>query len=269
MAMLDLRREDLSSDGLLLPHRESKPRTRGLTMMIDNGLPTALFADVLASTSRYVDLVKFGWGTALVTHDLPRKLRLLADQGIDFLFGGTLFEKYVAQARFGAFRQLCRRHGCRYVEVSNGTIELDDRAKAGFIGELAAEFTVLAEVGLKDSGRSARMEPADWVSSIRSDLQAGARLVILEARESGSSGICNADGSVRERLLDHIVASGIQLDRLLFEAPTRTLQVYLVKRFGTGVNLGNIAASDLISLETLRLGLRADTLFVVDQDARP
>jgi phosphosulfolactate synthase len=235
--------------------------------MIDSGMPTGLFIDVVRSGGQYVDLVKFGWGTALVTPDLARKVEFLTRNEIAYMFGGTLFEKYVAAERFDAYRDLCREHGCRMVEVSNGTIPLDDSRKADFIARLAGEFDVVAEVGFKDPPRSEMFSPNQWVASIRSDFEAGARLVMLEARESGSSGICRPNGELRYGLIEHILASGLNADRLVFEAPTKELQTYFVKRVGTDVNLGNIAPADVIALETLRLGLRADTLSHIGRGA--
>ncbi|TDD80588.1 phosphosulfolactate synthase [Actinomadura rubrisoli] len=246
--------------GLALPRRTAKPRSRGLTMVIDNGLPTAQFTDFLSSFAEYVDLVKFGWGTALVTPDLPRKIEVLAAHATPFMFGGTLFEKYIVQDRFESYRDLCRRHGCRTVEVSNGTIDLDDLAKGGYIAKLADDFEVVAEVGFKDHPRSELLSPSQWVHSIGSDLAAGASRVILEARESGSSGICRPNGELRYGLIEDILRSDLDVNRLIFEAPTKRLQTHFIKRVGAEVNLGNIAFSGVIALETLRLGLRADTL---------
>jgi len=250
---------------LPLPRRAAKPRTLGLTVMIDNGLPTGLFIDVVRSAGQYVDMVKFGWGTALVTPDLASKAEVLARSAIPFMFGGTLFEKYVATGCFDAYRDLCRQHGCQAVEVSNGTIELDEALKAQFIRRLAGEFTVLAEVGFKDQPRSELLSPNQWVAGIRSAFDAGASLVVLEARESGSSGICRPNGELRYGLIEHILAAGIDVPRLVFEAPTKELQTYFIKRVGTNVNLANIVAGDIIALETLRLGLRADTLLHIGQ----
>src|ERR1700720_1052304 len=142
---------------LQLPPRTSKPRTDGLTMMVDGGLPTRQFQDVVESAAEFLDFVKFGWGTAIVTTDLQRKIDVLADVGIDFYFGGTLFEKFVLQDRFDDFRELCESYGCRYVEVSNGTIDLPHIEKAGYVRKLAAEFKVISEVGFKDSERSERL----------------------------------------------------------------------------------------------------------------
>ena len=245
---------------LRLPSRASKPRTTGYTIVIDSGLPASLFADIVTSGAEYIDYVKFGWGTAVVTNDLRKKIEALDANGIGFYFGGTLMEKYVLQGRFDDFRRFCHEYSCRHVEVSNGTIEMSNSEKASYIRKLASDFTVVSEVGFKDPVRSEQLPPTAWISYIREDLEAGASLVTLEARESGSSGICRPDGALRFGLIEDVLTSGIDQHQLLFEAPTTTLQAHFVTRLGPDVNLGNVPAHAVIGLETLRLGLRADTL---------
>jgi phosphosulfolactate synthase len=245
---------------LRLPDRAAKPRTTGLTMVIDTGLPLALFTDIVASAAEYIDFVKFGWGTAVVTGDLRAKIEVLSGHGVGFYFGGTLLEKYLLQNRFDDFRRFCVDHSCRHVEVSNGTIELSNSEKASYICKLASDFTVVSEVGFKDPVRSEQLPPSAWIGYIREDLEAGAKLATLEARESGKSGICRPDGALRFGLIEDVLSSGIDQRQLLFEAPTTALQAHFVTRLGPDVNLGNVPAQGVISLETLRLGLRADTL---------
>jgi len=257
----------VADHSLVLPERQTKPRIRGLTMVIDNGIPASLLEDVLDSYHEYVDMVKFGWGTALVTRSIKRKIGALTERRVPFLFGGTLFEKYVHQGRFDEYRALCHNFGCRYVEVSNGTIALEPTMKAELISALTGEFDVLAEVGFKDQPRSELLSPSQWIANISSDLQAGAKYVVLESRESGSSGICRPDGELRYGLIEDILLSGVDINRLLFEAPTKGMQTYFVKRVGPEANLGNIAAMDVLALETLRLGLRADTLLDYPMEA--
>ncbi|WP_322763347.1 phosphosulfolactate synthase [Frankia sp. Cr2] len=249
---------------LALPARQPKPRFRGITIVIDNGLPTGYFRDAVASFCDHIDLVKFGWGTSLVTAGMADKIDCLRGLGIDFLFGGTLFEKHILQGRFDDFRELCREQGCRYVEVSNGTIDLGVEEKASYVAKLADEFVVLSEVGFKDAERSERQSPSRWIAAIRTDLHAGAQMVILEARETGTSGICRPDGQLRFGLIEDILDSGVPVDRLVFETPTKTLQTHFIRRVGPDVNLGNVHAADVVGLETLRLGLRSDTLLAFE-----
>jgi phosphosulfolactate synthase len=250
----------MNSTTLRLPARAVKPRPAGLTMVIDGGLPSSLFADLVSSAAEYIDFVKFGWGTAVVSAGLRAKIGTLTAHGIGFYFGGTLLEKYLLQGRFDDFRRFCLDHGCRHVEVSNGTIALSNTEKASYIRKLADDFTVVSEVGFKDPVRSEQLPPSSWIGYIREDLEAGAALVTLEARESGRSGICPPDGALRFGLIEDVLTSGIDQRQLLFEAPTTALQAHFVTRLGPDVNLGNVPAQAVIGLETLRLGLRADTL---------
>jgi phosphosulfolactate synthase len=256
----------MNAVNLELPRRPAKPRREGLTMLIDGGLPTRGFQDVIESTGELIDFVKFGWGTAVVTRDLDRKIAVLERAGVDFYFGGTLFEKFVLHGRLDDYRAFCHAHRCRYVEVSNGTIPMANREKAAYVRRLAREFEVLSEVGYKDDGRWQELPPARWVECMREDLEAGARFVVAEARESGRSGICRSDGEPRQSVVEEILGSGIDPRRIIFEAPTKSLQTYFIRRLGPSVNLGNVAAGDVIGLETLRLGLRSDTL-LRDPDA--
>jgi phosphosulfolactate synthase len=243
-----------------LPSRATKPRSTGLTMVIDGGIPLKLFADIMSSTPELIDFVKFGWGTAIVTGGLQQKIDVLREHGIGFYLGGTLFEKYVMQERFDDYKRFCVELGCEHVEVSNGTVTMSNAEKASYIRKLTGDFTVVSEVGFKDPDRSEQLPPSKWIEYINEDLAAGAAMVTLEARESGKSGICRPDGALRFGLIEDVLSAGVGQDQLLFEAPTTTLQTYFITRLGTDVNLGNVPASAVIGLEPLRLGLRADTL---------
>jgi phosphosulfolactate synthase len=254
----------MNTTTLTLPKRAVKPRAAGLTMVIDGGVPLGLFADQIELGAEYIDYVKFGWGTSIVTNCLREKIGVLDSYDIGYYFGGTLFEKFVLQGRFDDFRRYCGEHACQHVEVSNGTIQLSNAEKAGYIRKLAPDFTVVSEVGFKDPGRSELLPPSEWIASIREDLDAGASLVTLEARESGSSGICRPGGELRYGLIEDVLSSGIAVDSLLFEAPTTALQTHMITRIGPDVNLGNVPAHGVIGLETLRLGLRSDTLAIFE-----
>ena len=233
--------------------------------MIDRGLSVAEVAGLLEVAGDIVDVVKLGWGTALVSANLKPKLELYAARGIPVVLGGTLTELAIRQGRVEGLVAWLRELGLRHVEVSDGTITVEQGVKRDLIQRLAGEFTVLAEVGSKDTDFI--MAPYVWVEQIERDLDAGAWKVIAEARESGTAGIYRASGEVRTGLIDEIVHA-IEPERLIFEAPLREQQVWLLKRFGTECNLGNIAPADVLSLETLRLGLRSDTVerFALDGD---
>jgi phosphosulfolactate synthase len=225
--------------------------------VIDRGLSVAEVDSLLEVAGACVDVVKLGWGTALVSANLKPKLERYAAHGIPVVLGGTLTELAIRQGRVQGLIEWLRELGLGHVEISDGTIALDAQVKRELIEELSQEFVVLAEVGNKDAAFV--MAPYVWVEQIKSDLDAGAWKVIAEARESGTAGIYRADGEVRTGLIDEI-AHAIDPQRLIFEAPLRQQQVWLLKRFGTECNLGNIAPDDVLSLETLRLGLRSDTV---------
>ncbi len=225
--------------------------------MIDRGLSVAEVDGLLEVAGDAVDVVKLGWGTALVTGNLAAKLERYRAHEIPVVLGGTLTELAIRQGKVDGLIDWMRELGLRHVEVSDGTITLEPGVKRGLIERLAGEFTVLAEVGSKDADFI--MAPYVWVEQIEADLQAGAWKVIAEARESGTAGIYRATGEVRTGLIDEIVHA-IDPSRLIFEAPQREQQVWLLNSFGTECNLGNIAPADVLSLETLRLGLRSDTV---------
>ena len=241
-----------------LPPRSDKPREQGITHVIDRGLSVAEVESLVEVAGAVVDLVKLGWGTAVVTENLGAKLDCYRSHGIPVVLGGTLTELAIAQDRVDQLVAWLHELELTHVEISDGTIELEHARKLALIERLAGEgFTVLSEVGSKDAAFI--MAPYVWVEQIESELKAGAWKVIAEARESGTAGIYRADGEVRMGLIDEI-AHAISVERLLFEAPRKEQQVWFLQRFGHEVNLGNIAPRDVLSLETLRLGLRADTV---------
>jgi len=241
---------------LPLPDRSAKPRQQGLTHVLDRGLSVAEVDGLIEVAGDFVDIVKLGWGTALVTANLPEKLARYRAHGIPVVLGGTLTELAIAQGQVEGLIAYMRELQLDHVEVSDGTIALDHGDKVALIERLAQEFTVLSEVGSKDDTQI--MAPYRWVEQIEAELAAGAWLVIAEARETGTAGIYRADGEVRMGLIDEI-AHAVDFHRMLFEAPRKDQQVWFVRRFGPEVNLGNITPDDVLSLETLRLGLRSDT----------
>ena len=224
---------------------------------MDRGLSVAEVDSLLEVAGASVDIVKLGWGTAVVTANLRAKLERYAAHEIPVVLGGTLTELAIRQGRLDGLVAWLDEIGLRHVEISDGTITIDSEVKRELIERLSARFTVLSEVGSKDI--EFIMAPYIWVEQIERDLAAGAWKVIAEARESGTAGIYRANGEVRTGLIDEI-AHAVDTDRLIFDAPQQRQQVWLLKRFGTECNLGNIAPGDVLSLETLRLGLRSDTL---------
>lgn len=239
-----------------LPQRSGKPRERGITHVLDRGLSVAEVDGMIEVGGEFVDFVKLGWGTALATGNLDAKLERYRSHGIPVVLGGTLTELAIAQGRVDGLIAWLGELGIDHVEVSDGTISMEHSDKLALIERLAEDFTVFSEVGSKDAAEI--MAPYRWVEQIETELKAGAWRVITEARETGTAGIYRADGEVRMGLIDEI-AHAIDPERLLFEAPQKEQQVWFLRRFGTEVNLGNIAPADVLSLETLRLGLRSDT----------
>jgi phosphosulfolactate synthase len=244
------------TDLLDLPDRTAKPRQQGLTHVLDRGLPVAEIDGLIEVAGAYVDLVKLGWGTALATGNLQSKLARYREHGIPVVLGGTLTELAIAQGRLERLTDWLHELELEHVEISDGTITLAHERKLELIERLAQEFTVLSEVGSKDDTRI--MAPYRWVELIQKELAAGAWKVIAEARESGNVGIFRHDGEVRMGLIDEIVHA-VEPELILFEAPRKDQQVWFIRRFGPNVNLGNIPPVDVLSLETIRLGLRSDT----------
>jgi phosphosulfolactate synthase len=240
-----------------LPKRSAKPRDRGLTHVLDKGLSIAGVDGLMEVAGDAVDIVKLGWGTALVTGNLAAKLARYRAHDVPVVLGGTLTEIALRDGRVDGLIAWCKELGIGHVEVSDGTIDLTAERKRELVARLAREFTVFSEVGSKDDERI--MAPYRWVQEIEAELEAGAWKVIAEARESGTAGIFRPDGEVRMGLIDEI-AHAIDPAQMIFEAPQRAQQVWFIRRFGSEVNLGNIAPDDVLSLETLRLGLRSDTM---------
>ena len=225
--------------------------------MIDKGLGPRAWEDVLDTAGRFIDIVKLGWGTAYVTQNLGRKLDVLRAAGKPVVIGGTFLEAVIAQDKVDEYKQWLNELGITHVEVSDGVIDLPRERKLELIAELARDFTVLSEVGSKDS--EIVFAPYEWVRWIQEELAAGAWKVIMEGREGGTAGIYRPTGEMRTGLVDEI-AHEVAISSLIFEAPTKSAQAWFVRHYGSSVNLGNIPTDEVIALETLRLGLRADTL---------
>jgi phosphosulfolactate synthase len=245
---------------LELPHRGAKPREQGITHVLDRGLSLTEVDGLVEVAGASVDIVKLGWGTALATGNLEAKLERYQSHGIPVVLGGSLTELAIAQDRLEELVAWVSALGLEHFEISDGTIALEHGRKLELIERLARDFTVLSEVGSKDD-TGAITPPYLWVEQMRGELDAGAWKVIAEGRESGTAGIFRPSGEVREGLIDEIVHD-IDPSAILFDAPRKDQQVWFVRRFGTEVNLGNVPAGEVLALETLRLGLRSDTMGV-------
>jgi phosphosulfolactate synthase len=246
------------NDGFLgVPARPGKPREVGGTHVIDKGLNLRDIEGLFDTAGQFVDIVKFGWGTSYVTNNLEKKIALYRSFETPVVCGGTLFEAVYGRGRMDDFKRWLVDHRFSHVEISVGTLEIPRVEKLELITDFARDFTVLSEVGSKNE--QINYAPYQWVEWINEELAAGAWKVITEGREGGTAGIYRSDGDMRTGLLDEI-AHGVAIENVLFEAPTKSSQAWFVKHFGPNVNLGNIPPDEVIPLETLRLGLRGDTL---------
>ncbi|HZD01631.1 MAG TPA: phosphosulfolactate synthase [Actinomycetes bacterium] len=243
-------------DFLDLPERQGKPRVEGLTHVLDKGISVPALDGLLAQAGELIDVLKVGWGIAYIDRTLKQRVALCDSTGILVSLGGTLLEVAAGKGRVEELRRWALEQGIGAVEVSNGLGALTAARKAELVSRLAGEFTVLAETGAKD-GR-VPVVPVHWVEEMQRDLDAGARWVIAEGRESGTVGLYQMDGTVREELVEAIVHH-VPLDRVIFEAPKKAQQAWFIRHLGPGVNLGNVAPEEVLPLETLRLGLRSDT----------
>ncbi len=241
-----------------LPHRAAKPREAGFTMSMDKGLSVREAEDFMDVAGPNVDVVKLGFGTSVVTGNLPKKLEVYRATGMPYYFGGTLMEAYVLRGQFDDYCRLIEHHKCAFVEVSDGSMDMSTEDKCGYISQLAKNFTVLSEVGSKDA--NVVIPAYKWVELMKIELEAGAWKVIAEARESGTVGVFENSGSANGGLIDEILHY-VPSEKILWEAPLKSQQVWFIKLLGSNVNLGNIAPNEVIPLETLRLGLRGDTFF--------
>lgn len=227
-------------------------------MVMDKGLSLRETENFLQSSAALTDIVKLGFGTSYVSTDLKEKIKLYHDHDMKVYLGGTLFEAFVARGMFDEYRSLITKLGLQTVEVSDGSIHMEHDDKLRYISELAKDFTVLSEVGSKEEG--ILIAPGKWVKMMDTELRAGSWKVIAEARESGNVGIYRPNGTAHVVLVNKILAK-VKSEDILWEAPQKAQQVWFVKLIGPNVNLGNIAPFDVISLETLRIGLRGDTFF--------
>jgi phosphosulfolactate synthase len=241
-----------------IPDRPEKPRDSGLTMVMDKGLSIREAEDFMSVGSDYTDFVKLGFGTSLVTPGVEKKISIYKKAGAVPYFGGTLFEAFIVRNMFKEFVGFLDKHEITLVEVSDGSFDIDHKLKLDYISKLAKRFTVISEVGSKK--KEVVYTPEEWVAMMKAELNAGSVKVIAEARESGTTGIYNEDGSINNKIINGI-SHHVKLENVIWEAPLKSQQAWFIKHFGANVNLGNISPNEIIPLETLRLGLRGDSFF--------
>lgn len=239
-----------------IPERTPKPRTYGLTMIMDKGLSINEAKNLVNVGAPYIDIIKLGFGTAFVTPNLREKIEVYSGAGIPVYFGGTLFEAFLIRNKFNDYLQVMRDFDIKHVEVSDGSIDIPHAEKCGYIEKLTRFGTVLSEVGSKDAAHI--IPPYKWIELMKAELEAGSSYVIAEAREAGTVGIYRGTGEVREGLVQEILTQ-IPAEKIIWEAPQKAQQLYFLELIGCNVNLGNIAPTEIIPLEAMRIGLRGDT----------
>ena len=249
-----------------IPERLQRPRTSGVTMVMDKGLSVNEAQNFLSVAHPHVDIIKLGFGTSFVTPNLSEKLKVYQSYDIPVYFGGTLFEAFLIRNQFDDYVRICKENGIKYMEVSDGSITIPHAEKCGYIEKLTKHGTVLSEVGSKDAAHI--IPPYKWIELMRAELSAGSTYVIAEAREAGNVGIYRGSGEVREGLVQEILTQ-IPGEKIIWEAPQKAQQLYFIELLGCNVNLGNIAPNEVIPLEAMRLGLRGDTfgLFLDKKEA--
>lgn len=239
-----------------MPDRNQKPRAHGITMVMDKGLSINDVHNFMSIAEPHVDIVKLGFGTSFVTPNLREKIEVYQSYNVPVYFGGTLFEAFLIRNQFEDYIAICKDYNITHIEVSDGSITIPHAEKCGYIEKLTKHGTILSEVGSKDAAHI--IPPYKWIELMRAELEAGASYVIAEARETGNVGIYRGSGEVREGLVQEILTQ-IPGERILWEAPQKAQQLYFLELLGCNVNLGNIAPSEVISLEAMRIGLRGDT----------
>lgn len=227
-------------------------------MVMDRGLSVRQAEDLVETAGDFIDYVKLGFGTGLITRGLADKIKLYKKSGIRVYLGGTLFEAFIVRDEFAAYRKLLAKLKLDTVEVSDGSMAMDHKVKCHYIKELTKDYLVLSEVGSKES--RINIPPVKWIDMMQKELRAGAVKVIGEARESGSAGIFSPSGKAQVNLIKEILEH-IDINKIIWEAPLKSQQTWFIKEFGPNVNLGNIPPAEVLPLETTRLGLRVDTFF--------
>lgn len=242
-----------------IPERTEKPRKYGITMVMDKGLSINEVKNFLEVAGPHVDVVKLGFGTSFVTPNLKEKIEVYRNYGMAVYFGGTLFEAFLVRNQVDDYINVCKEFGVEYMEVSDGSITIPHAEKCGYIEKLTKHGTVLSEVGSKDAKNI--MPPYKWIELMHAELEAGSSYVIAEAREAGNVGIYRDSGEVRQGLVQEILTK-IPKEKIIWEAPQKSQQLYFLNLLDCNVNFGNIAPSEVLPLESMRIGLRGDTFYL-------
>ena len=230
-----------------------------INQIIDGGTPFSIFKSYIEAYTPHINLVKFGWGSSIIDPEIVNKIKLLKDKKIPFNPGGTLFEYYYYRNKFDEYDKFLLENGFEWIELSRGTISIDDAKYSRLLKNYSTNYSVLSEIGYKSTTKSDQMTAHDWVQSCQMSIESGADLVVIEARESGTAGIVDKHGNIKDEIIKELILK-VGLNRILFEAPTKELQTFLINNYGSSVNLGNISIQNVLPLVALRQNLRSDTL---------
>lgn len=243
----------------LLP-RTSKPREKGITAITDVGLSTNELRSILEDYHEFLDIAKFGIGTAYITPNLEKKISLYREYNVDVYFGGTLFEKFYYQDKMAEYLSFLQQYNVNMIEISTGTVKISLEDRLLLIEKLRqnSNLEIIAEVGSKDPQNN--MAPSEWINELSALLEAGCKYVITEGRDSATAGLYKSNGEIKKDLVEEII-NHLDSSKIIYEAPTPKTQMFFINLLGSDVNLGNVAAKDLVLLETQRRGLRSETFF--------
>ena len=230
-----------------------------ITQIIDGGTPFSIFKTYIEAYTPYIDLVKFGWGSSMIDPEIVNKINLLKEKKIPFNPGGTLFEYFYSRNKLDEYNNFLEKNGFEWIELSRGSIWIEDTEYSNLLENYSSQYSVLSEIGYKSITKSDQMTSNDWVQSCQMSIDYGADLVVIEARESGTAGIVDKNGEIKDQTIKELILK-VGLERILFEAPTKQLQTFLINNYGSSVNLGNISIQSVLPLVALRQNLRSDTL---------
>ncbi|MCW3092929.1 MAG: hypothetical protein JWP81_3998 [Ferruginibacter sp.] len=241
-----------------IPLRTTQPRADGITIISDRGLSIAEAENLLSVASPYIDIIKLAFGTAMVTPSLIEKIKLFRSHNIPVCFGGLLLEAFIARNQLNDYIRMLDMYEISVIEVSDGSFNISHKQKCDLIRSFSKIGTVISEVGSKDKDKVLVTPPYRWIELMKAEFDAGSQYIIAEAKELGNEGLYRHSGEVREGLVQEILTQ-IAADKIIWEAPRKEQQLFFIKLLGCNANLGNIMPQELIALEAMRIGLRADS----------
>ncbi|MFA8438867.1 phosphosulfolactate synthase [Pueribacillus sp. YX66] len=247
---------------LILPYRTRKNREYGLTSVADFGMPSGVLKNVLDDYAAFIDFAKLGVGTGYITPNVKEKINLYKQYNVEPYCGGTLFEKAYIQSKVDEYLFFLKNLDIHWVEISTGVIKIPIEERILIVEKIKQDFNVIGEVGSKDV--SIEMNANEWELEMKELINAGCQYVIAEGRDSGTAGIYNTDGEVKQELIE-TMSTNINNNKIIFEAPTPKSQMFFINLLGPNVNLGNVKLHDVLLLEAQRCGLRAETFFLEER----